>query len=50
MKASETRFTGIWDGKVAEEDARVRMVMFREGSARRAVRIGVPTEPVACFR
>lgn len=50
MKASETRFMGMWDGKVADEDSRVRMVMFRDGSARRAARMGVPTEPVACFR
>jgi hypothetical protein len=49
VKASETRFTEMWDGKVADEDSRVRMVMFREGSARRAARMGAPTEPVACF-
>lgn len=49
VKASETRFTGMWDGKVADEEARVRMVTFREGSARRAARMGAPTEPVACF-
>ena len=37
-------------GKVAVEEARVRMVIFREGVERRAVRMGAPTEPVAPIR
>jgi len=47
VKASETRFTGMFAGKVADEEARLRIVRLMWGSARRAARIGAPTEPVA---
>jgi hypothetical protein len=47
VKASETLITGMLGGKVAFELARERMVTVKEGSARRAVSMGVPTEPDA---
>jgi hypothetical protein len=47
VKASDTRFTGTFAGKVADEEARLRIVRLMWGSARRAARIGAPTEPVA---
>jgi hypothetical protein len=39
--------TGVPAGNVALELARERMVTVKEGSARRAERIGVPTDPDA---
>jgi hypothetical protein len=45
--ASETSFTGIPEGNLVEEVARVRMVTLKDGSARRAERIGAPIEPLA---
>lgn len=38
---------GMEGGNVAVEVVRVRMVTLKFGSERRAVRMGVPTEPVA---
>jgi hypothetical protein len=37
-------------GNLAVEVARLRIVTLKVGSARRADRIGAPTEPVACSR
>ena len=46
-KESEMRLVDRWEGKVAAELARVRIVMLKEDSAMRAVRIGAPILPAA---
>lgn len=48
--ASEMVIVGMPGGKVAREEVRVRMVVFRWGVERSAVRMGAPTEPVAPMR
>ena len=48
--ASEMVIVGMPGGKVAREEARVRMVVLSWGVERRAVRMGAPTEPVAPMR
>ena len=47
VNASETFFTGMPEGKEAEDVVRLRIVTLKVGSARRAERMGDPTEPDA---